>query len=75
MTTSSESVSCNSDTQQEEQSKGWLKVGVIAAASALAGGLAAAWWYRNTLKKLRQTSENAQNTQFGMQKDDSSDEG
>jgi hypothetical protein len=30
-----------------------FKVGLIATASALAGGLAVAWWYRDTLKKLR----------------------
>ena len=30
-----------------------LKVGMIATASALAGGLAVAWWYKETLKKLR----------------------
>ena len=33
---------------------GWLKMGVVAAASALAGGLAAAWFYRKTLERLRQ---------------------
>ena len=30
-----------------------LKVGLIATTSALAGGLAVAWWYRETLKKLQ----------------------
>ena len=34
--------------------RGWLKMGVVAAASALAGGIAAAWFYRNTLAQLRQ---------------------
>ena len=34
--------------------RGWLKVGLIAGASALAGGLAAAWFYRKTLAQLRQ---------------------
>jgi len=33
---------------------GWLKVGALAAASALAGGLAAAWYYRSALTRLRQ---------------------
>jgi hypothetical protein len=33
--------------------KKWAKVGMIAAASALAGGLAAAWFYRKTLNTLR----------------------
>jgi hypothetical protein len=31
-----------------------LKVGMLAAASALAGGLAAAWYYRKILARLRQ---------------------
>jgi hypothetical protein len=45
---------------------GWLKVGAVAAASALAGGLVAAWWYRNTLHKLRQAEESDQNPHFGI---------
>ena len=49
---------------------GWVKVGVIAAASALAGGLAAAWWYRKTLKTLRQTEETGINPHFGIPSDD-----
>ena len=32
---------------------GWLKVGAVAAASALAGGLAAAWFYKRTLSALQ----------------------
>lgn len=36
------------------QAPGWLKVGVVAVTSALAGGLAAAWFYRKTLARLRQ---------------------
>lgn len=32
----------------------WIKLGAIAAASAIAGGLAAAWFYRKTLNSLRQ---------------------
>jgi hypothetical protein len=39
---------------QKSQPPGWLKVGAIAAASALAGGLAAAWFYRKTLTKLQE---------------------
>jgi hypothetical protein len=56
-------------TRDAEPSK-WLKVGVVAAASALAGGLAAAWWYRKTLKTLRQTDETTQNPHFGIPTDD-----
>ena len=33
---------------------GWLKVGAVAAASALLGGMAAAWFYRKTLAQLRE---------------------
>jgi hypothetical protein len=52
----------------------WLKLGAVAAASAVAGGLAAAWWYRKTLKQLRQAEENAQNPHFGIPGDDPADE-
>jgi membrane associated rhomboid family serine protease len=47
----------------------WIKVGVIAAASALAGGLAAAWFYRNTLNKLRQAESDPENSEFRIQKE------
>jgi len=52
----------SSETKKEAYEKGnnrkpqvstVLKVGLISAASALAGGLAAAWWYRKTLNKLQ----------------------
>jgi hypothetical protein len=43
---------------------GWLKLGVVTVGSALAGGLAAAWWYRKTLERLRQGAENAENPDF-----------
>jgi hypothetical protein len=36
--------------------KGWVKVGAIAAASAVLGGLAAAWFYRKTLSQLQEAS-------------------
>ena len=47
----------------------WIKVGAIAAVSALAGGLAAAWFYRNTLNKLRQAELEPENSDFGIQKE------
>ena len=37
--------------------RGWFRVSVLAATSALAGGLAAAWYYRKTLIRLRQAGE------------------
>jgi hypothetical protein len=64
-----------SDTSPEAESSGketsgWLKFALLTAASAVAGGLATAWFYRKTLTKLRETGENPQNTHFGR-----SDEG
>ena len=44
----------------------WIKVGAIAAASALAGGLAAAWFYRKTLNSFRQAESDAANSDFGI---------
>jgi hypothetical protein len=32
----------------------WARVGAIAAASAILGGLAAAWFYRKTLSQLQE---------------------
>jgi hypothetical protein len=74
MASRSESDSSSPTQTPDSESSGWLKVGVVAAASALAGGLAAAWWYRKTLKKLRQTGENTPNPQFGIQTDDPENE-
>jgi hypothetical protein len=48
----------------------WLKLGAVAAVSVVAGGLAAAWWYRNTLKKLHQAAEAAPNPDSGISSDD-----
>jgi hypothetical protein len=41
--------------------RGWVKVGAIAAASVL-GGLAAAWFFRKTLSKLQEASEEIPNS-------------
>ena len=54
-------------------SAGWFKLGVIAAASAAVGGLAAAWWYRKTLAKLRQAEEASENPDFSSAAEDMSD--
>jgi membrane associated rhomboid family serine protease len=68
----------SSDSSGEEgvsnRPSGWFKVGTVAAASALAGGLLAAWWYSKTLKKLRQAEEDSQNPHFGILDDDHEDE-
>jgi hypothetical protein len=49
--------------------QGWIKVGAIAAASALAGGLAAAWYYRKTLETLRQADAGSAPPDFGIQEE------
>jgi hypothetical protein len=43
----------------------WIRVGAIAAASALAGGLAAAWFYRKTLNTFREAETDEDNSEFG----------
>lgn len=49
-----ESESSQDKTLSSTPRSSWLKMGAVAAASALAGGLAAAWFYRKTLERLRQ---------------------
>jgi hypothetical protein len=36
------------------ENRGWVKVGAIAAASAVLGGLATVWFYRKALSQLRE---------------------
>jgi hypothetical protein len=55
-------------------SPGWLKLGFVAAASVLAGGLAAAWWYRKAVTQLRQAEEKSTDSHFGISGDDPTDE-
>jgi membrane associated rhomboid family serine protease len=74
MTNSLESSSSSKPQAEVGEPAGWFRVGIVAAASALAGGLLAAWWYRKTLKKLRQAEEDAQNPHFGIPEEDSADE-
>ncbi|HLY42439.1 MAG TPA: hypothetical protein VKR52_14590 [Terracidiphilus sp.] len=50
-------MSSSADQNDKPALPGWLKVGVVAAASAFAGGMAAAWFYRKTLTRLRQEAE------------------
>jgi hypothetical protein len=50
----------------KEASSGWLKFALLTAATALAGGVATAWFYRKTLERLRETGENPQNSHFGI---------
>jgi hypothetical protein len=50
---------------------GWLKVGAVAAASAVLGGLAAAWFYRKTLSQFREAEERIPDSEFLATGDDS----
>jgi hypothetical protein len=52
----------------------WLKLGVVAAASAFAGGLAAAWWYRKTLTKLRDAEQDHSDSHFEISEDNPADD-
>ena len=45
----------------------WLKVSAIAAASGLAGGLAAAWFYRKALTRLQNAGSEPADSNFGRQ--------
>jgi hypothetical protein len=74
MSTPLQSSTSPASATQESAPSGWLKLGAVAAASALAGGLAAAWWYRKTLIKLRHHEENCLNTDLRISGEDSQDE-
>jgi hypothetical protein len=52
----------------------WLKLGVIAAASAIAGGAAAALFYRKTLNRLREADAHAREADVGRSEPGSGDE-
>ena len=40
--------------KQPGKNRGWVRIGAIAAASAVLGGLAGAWFHRKTLSQLRE---------------------
>ena len=65
--------SCISQSATAEPSR-WVKLGIVAAASALVGGVAAAWWYRKTLTKLLHAEEGPSISHFGTPGDDSADD-
>ena len=47
-------------------SRSWIRLAAIAAASAMAGGLAAAWYYRKTLNRLNQDGQTPLDSKFGI---------
>jgi membrane associated rhomboid family serine protease len=60
-----ESANSSISSESEARPSAWVKVGFVAAASALAGGLAAAWFYRKTLNRFRQAESDSENSDFG----------
>ena len=54
--------------EHEKSLSAWIKVGTIAAASAVVGGLAAAWFYRKTLDTFREAEPGEENSEFGSTK-------
>ena len=52
----------------------WLKVGAVAAASAVLGGLAAAWFYRKTLSQLREAETRISPLQSAATEDESEED-
>jgi hypothetical protein len=75
MTNSLESSTSSTSETAGSASSGSLKLGIVAAASVLAGGLAAAWWYRKALLQLRQADEKPSDSHYGIHGDDPADEG
>ena len=61
---------------QAEPAEGssWIRIGLVAVASAVLGGVGAAWWYRKTLIRMRQAEVTGSNPQFGMPEEPPSDE-
>ena len=43
-----------------------MKIAIVAATSALAGGLAAAWYYRRTVSLLQNPPEPSEDSNFGI---------
>jgi len=70
MISDSESVSSREDEAAQSEPSRWVKVGVIAAVSALSAGLAVAWWYRKSVEKLREAEEMGENPVFGISEDE-----
>lgn len=61
-----ESVTYEEDSTTDKKLPRWIKVSAIAAASAVVGGLAAAWFYRKTLSRLQQADQNPNDSNFGI---------
>jgi hypothetical protein len=74
MVNSLESSTSSTSETAGSASPGWLGLGIFAAASVLAGGLAAAWWYRKAFMQLRQADEKPSSSRYGIPGDYPADE-
>jgi hypothetical protein len=74
MANSLESSTSSTSEKAGSASPGWLKLGIVATTSVLAGGLEAAWWYRKAFMQLRQADEKPSNSRYGIPADDPADE-
>ncbi|WP_263360045.1 hypothetical protein [Acidicapsa ligni] len=78
MTSDSKEDSYSKDKKSVKRPALILQVGMVAAASAFAGGLAVAWWHRKTLTKLQnpilssnlQNPESSYGEELGMEEED-----
>ena len=70
MVSNPESEVLREDELAQAKPSGWIKVGAIAAVSVLSAGLAVAWWYRKSVKKLRTAEELGENTEFGISEEE-----
>jgi hypothetical protein len=50
--------------EEPNPSSSWVKVGAVAAVSALAGGLAATWFYRRTLRRIQAAELEQEHSNF-----------
>jgi hypothetical protein len=69
-----ESLPSATENTTDSHSGGWRGVGIIAAASALVGGVAAAWYYRKTLIRLRQAQPHVPDFEANHPEDNPDDE-
>jgi len=73
MASDSESAGSGTPGRERPAASNWIKVGIFAAASALAGGLAAAWYYRGTLTRLQEAKNREPESISSLPPDDSDD--
>ena len=74
MKTNLESITSHKSGTPARQASGWLRLGIVAAASTLAAGLATAWWYRKTLGALREAESGRPDPESVVPGEDPTDE-